>query len=193
VNVAGQELTPVIQKRGESFECIILEGERDWVEFLNPLGVYLHGGFRARNGKWAPHSFSFKLRRDLLLKERTGDDAEVTKGALGDVFCLVKTYIHDTKLMQDPLLVLPEAFLSRVKGHYPQDLLAEKAVPKLVKENYQKLAELLLRPVSLYPKAAEYMQWLCKDHTGNRVRVSSLAWLRRQGSGSKAIGFLGGH
>jgi hypothetical protein len=279
-----QELSRVIERRGEKFEASILAGTRHWGAFLAPLGVKLHGAFTARSGKWAPHSFTFKLRQDLLPRECVGEEAiqpggsesdltrpthihigqadhavaltnrllrcilfnilalfvpplhpgqftrtlvcvsstfgggsslpsrlrlftvsltalcglslcrpylilsvalsdllrlssnascgrqsdamvcrlvyrmgvpDISRGDPSDVFCLVKTYIHDTKLMQDPVFVLPAAFKARVNGVYPVELFPRTQLVKKRRDNYESLATLLVRPESSYPKVEE--------------------------------------
>jgi hypothetical protein len=80
---------------------------------------------------------------------------DISRGDPSDVFCLVKTYIHDTKLMQDPVLVLPAAFKSRVNGIYPSELFPRTQLVKKRRDNYENLATLLVRPESSYPKVDE--------------------------------------
>jgi hypothetical protein len=80
---------------------------------------------------------------------------DISRGDPSDVFCLVKTYIHDTKLMQDPVLVLPAAFKSRVNGKYPSELFPRTQLVKQRRDNYESLATLLVRPESSYPKVDE--------------------------------------
>jgi hypothetical protein len=77
---------------------------------------------------------------------------DISRGDPSDVFCLVKTYIHDTKLMQDPVLVLPATFKSRVHGTYPSELFPRTELVKKRRDNYESLATLLVRPESSYPK-----------------------------------------
>ena len=76
-DVCMEELGPLARNRGESMFATIVEGERDWKKWLAPLGVHLDGAFMARNGVWAPHSFSFKLRQDLLTHERAQVEEQV--------------------------------------------------------------------------------------------------------------------
>jgi hypothetical protein len=82
-------------------------------------------------------------------------ELDISRGDPSDVFCLVKTYIHDTKLMQDPVLVLPVVFKSRVNGKYPLELFPRTQLVKKRRDNYESLATLLVRPESSYPKVDE--------------------------------------
>lgn len=76
-DVCMQELAPLAEAKGESMFATIVEGERDWGTWLAQLGFSLAGAFMVRKGQWAPHSFSFKLRQDLLAHERAQIGEEV--------------------------------------------------------------------------------------------------------------------
>ena len=76
-DVCTEELEPLARIRGESMFATIVDGERDWGTWLAQLGVSLGGAFATRRGVWAPHSFSFKLRQDLLAHERAQVEEEV--------------------------------------------------------------------------------------------------------------------
>ena len=49
----------------------------------------------------------------------------------------MKTYIHDSKLQQNPLLVLPRDRLGLVIGNYPSTLKAKYALEKEKLDNYK--------------------------------------------------------
>ena len=93
-----QELSRVIERRGEKFEASILAGTRHWGAFLAPLGVKLHGAFTARSGRWAPHSFTFKLRQDLLPRECVGEEAIQPGGSESDLARPTHIHIGQAKL-----------------------------------------------------------------------------------------------
>ena len=173
--LASRELGPIIERRGETFKASILAGVRDWGSWLKPAGVHLAGAFAVRHGKWAPHSFVFKLRQDLLPLEREG--VVMSEGSPHDVFVLVKTYIHDTKLAQAPLLVWPAHFKDRVVGDYPSDLVPNTQLPADAVKGLQHLAAELLKPVTHYPRAADYIKSLCSPREGTAVTMPRLRWL----------------
>lgn len=69
-DVCMEELGPLATSRNEEMFATIVPGERDWASWLAPLGSTPGGAFKSRNGLWAPHSFSYKLRQDLLPHEQ---------------------------------------------------------------------------------------------------------------------------
>ena len=72
-----EELTPLASSRSEGMFATIVKGERDWGFWLSPLGSTPGGAFQSRQGIWAPHSFSYKLRQDLLAFEQALLEEEV--------------------------------------------------------------------------------------------------------------------
>lgn len=173
-----QELGPLTHVRDERFYAEVVQGERDWKSWMAPLGAHLSKAFGVRKGLWAPHSFSFKLRQDLLTHERAEVVDEERRGHDTDVFCLVKTYIHDAKLQQAPLLVIPHKFCNRLTGHYPSTLKPRWHMSKQKQENYEKLAPLLRRPITYYPRAADYIDVLLNS-ADREVSMPRLSWLQR--------------
>jgi len=99
----------ILENKSEPLFVDTLEHIRDFLSWTDTLKIELYNAFGTRQGIEAPHSFVYKMRRDLLAGERdmipqrargyTGEDC--------DVFCCVKTYMHSSCLQQPPLMVLP--------------------------------------------------------------------------------------
>lgn len=106
-------MRPRIESKGEVCVVTVLEHVRDFKSWLAPLKTELYNAFANRAGIEAPHSFSYKMRRDLLWSEKAMLNPRDVGGEDCDVFCCVKTYMHDTRLQQPPVLVLPAR---RVRG-----------------------------------------------------------------------------
>ena len=186
VDLCKLELSPLCQDRGEACYAMELHGSRTWKVWVGGIGAELHGGFGTRKGLWAPHSFTYKMRQDLLSHERRqlqesqeSQEPEHRHPHHQDVFCLVKVYIHDEKLSQPPLLVFPEEFLPRIVGPYPPDLTPVYELSKMVRDNYLKLATELRKPHHNYPNAADYIEGLCQNRAGAHVQLRRFAWLRQ--------------
>ena len=104
-----------IERKGEELVVEILDHMRDFKSWMAPLKIELHNAFGNRADIECPHSFSYKMRRDLTFSEKAMmlPGSRHYQGEDCDVFCCVKTYMHDSRLQQPPLCVLPA---SRVRG-----------------------------------------------------------------------------
>ena len=83
-----------VAARGEELIVQTLGVVRDFQSWLQPLGVELYNAFATRAGIESPHSFTFKMRKDLVLSEGSMLPPRHADGDVGDVFCCVKTYMH---------------------------------------------------------------------------------------------------
>jgi hypothetical protein len=171
--------------RDESFHAMEMHGTRDWKSWLASAGSHLSKGFAARKGIWAPHSFTFKARQDLLSHEHNAlREACVSRASQGqpthgrDVICLVKNYVHDDRVSQ-ALLVLPVAFRPRLVGPYPSTMTPTIRCNKETTRNYTALAAELRQPHCHYPRAADYIEGLTQSREGEQVRLPWFSWLRR--------------
>ena len=169
-------------ERDEEFFCQVLHGVRDFGSTLQPLGVQLSGAFKARkNAKgevvWTPHAFSYKRRADLLTEEKRSLTSAA--GLPGDVFCLVKSYMHDSNLHQPPLLVLPADRLRALMQASPDKLCLREELHLARKEQLLQLADLLEKEEYHYPAAARYIRGLATAVSGRSTQLRRLNWLLR--------------
>ncbi len=107
--------------RGEQFVVERLSAVRDYQAWLEMGTSKLYNAFGTRGGIEAPHSFSFKRRRDLSRSEwsvKMEDELSLEEqirapgapvASDSDVFCSVKTYMRDLTLQQAPVLVIQVA------------------------------------------------------------------------------------
>ncbi len=96
-------------------------------------------------------------------------------------FCQVKTYIHDERLQDPPLLVLPHCFQSRIGGFYPPDATPAYELSKDTIGNYIKLAKEFRKPHIQFLRAADYLESLCQDFGGaRRVKLKRFTWLQQE-------------
>ena len=85
--------------------------------WISQCGCELYNAFAQRSNKQESltplHSFSYKRREHLFPEEKAMLTAGSTRSpdapGASDVFCLTKVYMHETKLHQPPLMVLPGA------------------------------------------------------------------------------------
>ena len=108
-----REVGPRIAARGEVFICERFPAIRNFWSWLAPCGTSLENCFATRDGIETPHSFSFKLRRNLSAADVAAGEADVQTsrawragGDPGDVMCCVKAFMSSTELMQGPVCVL---------------------------------------------------------------------------------------
>lgn len=117
--ILQETLAPRIAERAEVLVVRHLRLIRDYVRWLDPQMVTLYNCWGNRDGFEAPHSFAFKMRDDLTASELgqvRGQRAHGFADDPADVFCCVKTYMRDKRLMQQPVLVLPQTRCARVYG-----------------------------------------------------------------------------
>ena len=122
----------------------VVEHVRDFGEWLEPLRVHLYNAFMNRAGIEAPHSFVYKMRRDLFSAEQAMLLGKTRSGDEHDVFCCVKTYMRDAHLQQPPVLVLPS---NRVQNSgmpaRPQKMLPRHPLSDKAKKDLRDLAAAL--------------------------------------------------
>ena len=160
----------------------LVTGIRFFWEWLAPARVDLFNAFLLRHGAEVPHSFMFKLRRDL-----SDDEQRMVVAANArcqsdgpplpdDVFCLVKTYMADTRLQQAPLLVLPRSRAARIRqvprAVVPRAPLHEKRAKELLN-----FARALASPIYGLREAAAYVQGLLAPSCVGIDDLPRLHWL----------------
>lgn len=140
-------LAPKARNRGEELVAVQLPVVRDFGAWLSPLRVHLHGAFMNREGVEAPHSFSYKRRRDLAASEAQmlarSPGVQEWRGPLHpeDILCCVKTYMRDPHLQQPPVLVLPHGRLPLTTPE-PHQAVRLKALTTRQIDHYLELAQL---------------------------------------------------
>lgn len=172
-------------ERDEEFFCQVLQGVRDFGSTLRPLAVQLSGAFKARKDSkgdvlWTPHAFSYKRRADLLVEEKKALPPSTSQGSPDDIFCMVKSYMHDHALQQPPVLVLPADRFGRLLDISPISLCLREDVQTSRKEQLMQLAEMLEKPDYNYPRAAAYIKGLVTAQPGRATQLPRLSWLHRR-------------
>jgi hypothetical protein len=168
------------EEKGEDFHCSTLTGIRDFSAWLQPLGVKLSGAFASRKKRggqetiWSPHSFSYKQWRDMLATEKSKTSGE---GKPEDVFCLVKSYMHDQELLQAPLLVLPADRARLLVDPAPTKLCSREVLLAARKDQLLAFAALLEKSEFHYLEAAKYMRQLVSQEPGRVMSLLRLQWL----------------
>ncbi len=91
---------------GEVCEAEMLTHVHDFDDWVAPLATRLTNAFVARDGVDVPHSFTFKLWRDLSQSEKamTGRPSSTV-----DVYAVTKRWMRSTSPSGPPTLVLPDA------------------------------------------------------------------------------------
>jgi hypothetical protein len=78
-----------IERKGEELVVEILDHMRDFKTWMAPLKIELHNAFGNRADIECPHSFSYKMRRDLTFSEKAMmlPGSRHYQGEDSDVFC----------------------------------------------------------------------------------------------------------
>ena len=109
-----------IAARGEELLCEHITHVRDFKVWLCPQGLRVHNAFVTRKDIQAPHSFTYKLRMDLLPAERAALRPSRFISSASDVFCIVKHRMHHSEAQGPPVLVLPVERRDRVVAPGPE-------------------------------------------------------------------------
>ena len=153
-----------------------LSAIRDFAKWCAPLNRTVWNCWGNRNGQEAPHAFTFKQGRDLSQSERAwlepSEGASRSLGVSEDVYCCVKTYMRDTQLQQEPVLVLP-AERHALLVDEPREVCSRHAMGKKKIENYTKL-KAKLKDYGM-TRAADALHALMYDRT---YAFPALRWLR---------------
>ena len=170
-----------VHKRGEELLVEQMTHVVNYGDWLNAAGVEAYNSFVPRRGSAleVPHSFSFKLRRDLtgeelLMFQRAGE-RNVGPVAQTDVIVLVKTFMSDTGLQQAPLCSLPQHRAVRVvgvpRGCLPKSLPTDEQI-----ENWLRLATELDKPTYALHQAALFLRRLARP-PAVPIAMTDMAWL----------------
>jgi len=164
------------EARSEDLSVETLQAVRDWRLWLEATGVHPYNAWMTRQGKEAPHSFTWKLRRDLTVSERSLLAHKVLNGPYahpGDVFCLVKNFIKDTALQQPPVLVMPRDRLNRL-APFPDRL---DKLPEVSAERRAELRKLAGAVRAEMPRSAAYLESLANRQSMFAADLKPLTWL----------------
>ena len=126
-----------ITQRGEKCNGYLQKAVRDFSNWLFPIQKTLFNGFANRGGIEAAHSFAYLSRCEM------SESMKQTLPAAGnddDTYCVVKAYMRDTNLNQDPLLVLDQMDAGRVQESVPSAVVPLHALGVKQVENYLTLA-----------------------------------------------------
>ena len=126
-----------IEKRGEQCNAYLQKAVRDFSNWLFPIQKTLFNGFANRGGIEAAHSFAYMSRCEM------SESMQQTLPAVGnddDTYCVVKVYMRDVKLSQDPLLVLDQSDIGRVRTSVPEAVVPLHALGTKQVEHYLTLA-----------------------------------------------------
>ena len=167
-----EKLKEKFAAKAEEVTYTCLTAIRDFQKWMMPLDRTAWNCFANRDGREAPHSFSFKLGCDLSHSDRAWLGPESRSLDVSeDVYCCVKTYMRDSQLQQEPVLMLPAGREERVVGE-PRDICNRHTMSKEKIHNYTKL-EVKLKENGLN-KAANALHALVFDRS---FSVPSLPWL----------------
>lgn len=159
--------------KAEEVTWTCLSAIRDFQRWMTPLDRCAWNCFANREGIEAPHSFSFKLGRDLCQSDRAWlGPASRSLDVSEDVYCCVKTYMRDTQLQQEPTLILPVGRDERLADE-PRDICSRHAMSKEKINNYMKLAT-KLKDNGL-SRAAQALHALVFDRS---FSLPAFPWLR---------------
>ena len=158
-----------ITQRGEKCRAYLQKAVRDFSNWLFPIQKTLFNGFANRGGIEAAHSFAYVSRCEL------SESMQHTLPATGnddDTYCVVKAYMRDTELNQDPLLVLDQSDVSRVGTSVPEAVVPLHPLSTKQVENYLTLA-VHLEDEGMHPAAAALRE-LVHDRS---YELKRLRWL----------------
>ena len=132
----------------------------------------MDGCWKSRDGVETPHCFQFVRGRQLTDEQKRMLD-DICRPQ--DVYCCVKTYIRDVKLMQPPLLVCGSERRNRLANSGPQAILARQPFGEAKIKTLTKLAGEILRSLENKKASDAILDYV----HGQRVRtVPQLSWLQ---------------
>ena len=148
-----------------------LSAVRDFARWCDPLNRTIWNCWSNRDGQEAPHAFTFKQGRDLSRSERAWLGESRGLDVSADVYCCVKTYMRDTSLQHEPVLVLPAGRHEQLVDE-PREVCSRHAMGKQKIDNYTKL-EIKLRDYGMR-RAADALHALVHDRS---YSLPPLPWL----------------
>ena len=182
-------LSPLFMVRGEEVRVTVQHTVRNFKTWLAAQSVVQYGCWGTRDGIEAPHSFAYKLRRDLSAAEKQlvacAPQRPLCHTSPYDVFACIKTYMRDSHLQQPPVCVLPYDRGQRVEPSSPQTGYSV-AMTENRKEQLLAMAAVVDRPLYGYHRAAAEMRSLCQqvDRSlvpGPPLELPVTPWLDVQG------------
>jgi hypothetical protein len=175
-----------VRQRKEVLKVELVHGVRSAWEWLEPAQVELFNAFLPRQRVQVPHSFMFKLRRDLSDDEQrmvvaSGarfpiGDLECREPSPDDVLCLVKTHMADAHLQQAPLMVLPRTRAARVR-QVPRTVVPRAALCGKRAKELLSFARVLESPAYGLREAAVYVRGLVTASCVGIDDLPRLPWL----------------
>ena len=167
-----EKLKEKFAAKAEDVTWTCLSAIRDFQKWMTPLDRCVWNCFANRQGIEAPHAFSFKLGCDLSQSDRAWlSPASGSLDVSEDVYCCVKTYMRDTQLQQEPMLILPAGRDEQLVGE-PRDICSRHVMSKDKIRNYMKLATKLKE--NCLSRAADALHALVFDRS---YSLPSFPWL----------------
>ena len=169
LNYITEKMRARVAQRGEKCNAYLQRAVRDFSNWLFPIQKTLFNGFANRGGIEAAHSFAYLSRCEL------SDSMQQMLPAAGnddDTYCVVKAYMRDTKLNQEPLLVLDQRDVSRVQESVPAAVVPLHPLSTKQVENFLTLA-VHLEDEGMHP-AATALRELVHDRS---YELKRLRWL----------------
>ncbi|CAK9057168.1 unnamed protein product [Durusdinium trenchii] len=173
-HVFGEDFVSVIKAnvtpcKGRELVVELLPGSHNWKEFyeqysLNIAGLVPNPHVKDKSQMTVNHCWRFIKRSDLPLYDDKCGDSWCAKEISGETYdksdndcvLLLKHLVNSESLSQPPLIVLPEAFRSRLQQPVkvlPRNLLADRA-----KKEFLRTAELVEQDPWLLTKAANALR-----------------------------------
>lgn len=167
IQLLMNKLAPQFAEKGIEFRAHYVSRVRS-VKLMVPREVSLYGAYKTRDGNEAPHSHIFiahgwlppNLQR--CVKRDGAHQSSVPHNA--DVVALVRQWMKDDQLSQDPLLVYPNV-LRKVAVAFVRRLAMDPdtEIPFLSEERQKSclaLADFLESRYTIYSRAVKYLREL---------------------------------
>jgi hypothetical protein len=167
VQLLMNKLGPHFEAKGIQFRAHYVQRVRS-VKNMLPREVSLYGAYKTRGGMEAPHSHVFTAHGWLHphLQRRVHRDGAHSSSIphSADVVALVKQWMKDEELSQDPLLVYPHA-LRNIAVRFVQRLAtnSETDIPFIKDDRraeVQKISDFLASRYTIYGRAVQYLREL---------------------------------
>ena len=181
-----ETLASRVEAKGESLYVEELFHIRDFNQWLAPIDITLYNAWVSREGRFAPHAFTYKLRQDLTRKEQ-GMMMRRDRGFHGDprdVFVCVKAFMHSTEVKK-PVMVLPVDRARRVVQKCPGVLVEDAGLTAHRAQELLNWAAVLERPQYGLGEAADALRALVHDRPPGVVCPAP--WLERDEAAPAAV------
>ncbi len=160
-----RQFVPTARAREQIIEK--MEAFRDWTEYFQALQVMCHG----HAGKGSPQCFKIVRRSQLFLPEGMVVDkshfAKDVEERADDAVVVVKRFMHDTKISQQPVLLLPAIFAERLGEGGPRERVQRNPFSERSAREYRKTATAVEQDPWFLRKAAVYLRDLVDQNSAD--------------------------